>query len=76
MTNTSHYYATTALGYGCDNDPAQAIELAIQQSGGHEEAAGMHYTLFMVPVSLEQDYEIEDYMPVVDGTEVVERGTI
>lgn len=69
-----HFFVTTALHWNIDEDLFTVLKKNRKQHG-KEVPPGLKYFVYKVPVSISEDYEINNFMPVVEGVELVASGS-
>jgi len=68
-----HYFVSTALNWSIDEDLFAALDKN-RRMHGKKRTGGTVYVAYRVPVPIAQDYQINNYRPVVDGVELLAEG--
>jgi len=75
MNAPAHFFVTTNIAYAAHNQLHRAIELCFAWSGGANIPPETTYKVYLVPGdATTAAYEIDDYRPQVDGTQLVSVG--
>jgi len=61
-----HYFASSLLEWRVDQD---VTELVRKMDRLKADGRGDEYLIYRVPLSIDADYLIENYAPLVEGTE-------
>ena len=77
MSDTEeHFYATTGVGWSANTDLFTCLNKLRNYTKGQltpKKGAKVYYWTCIVPLPEDSSYQIENYMPKVEGCEVVQQ---